>query len=280
MTTLFHRPAARARHRHRNPRGPPLVELGSASRDASVRPRRACFSYERTPKSDVMMTTLRPPNTPGAAGTETAERPTSRQRAARMFARCPGLSIQSFTAAEASSSARRPQQVLADRPPAEAARAVEPLDALPERRAVARIVLEVAERAHGARVFVGGSRKRPREADRNEPVRAPDRVQLLENAALEVGRPPQGVRVGVPAAVAPMAPRLRNVSAQTTTTREGNRRATHRQSAIHPSSASLDRVILPTRYWGRRGRRLYRRRRRIGARTSARRCLSQSTRIT
>ena len=54
----------------------------------------------------VMMTTSRPPKTPGAAETATAESPTSRHRGVRMFLRCPGLDIQSLTAAAALSRAR------------------------------------------------------------------------------------------------------------------------------------------------------------------------------
>ena len=99
-----------------------------------------------------------PSYSPGADSKWIAETPISRHERLSMFARCSGESIHSSTASSAVGR-RRVEQVLADRPRAPVLRRVPALDALPERRRVERLVLEVAVGAHLARVLRRGRRK-------------------------------------------------------------------------------------------------------------------------
>ena len=145
-------------------------------------------TYVLTPKSVVMMTTSRPPNTPGAAGTETAESPISRQRALEDVLAVAGAAHPELHGTGGVDARGRPEQVLADGPAVVAVRAVVALHALPERRAVAGGVGEESECAHRTRVRVGGRRERARGAKGHEPVLPADRVQLDQHLALELVR--------------------------------------------------------------------------------------------
>src|SRR5215211_5156017 len=78
-----------------------------------------------------------------------------------------------------------PEQVLADRPRAEAARWVEAFDPAPECRPVGAVVLEVTLVCHVARVVRSGGRQAAVRAKRPQPVAAVNEVDPCHDARLD-----------------------------------------------------------------------------------------------